>query len=102
MAAISDPATVVALAQFREIVSRLNDRALAAAGVDLFTDVKAAADGAVQVTATDAWKVVPEGGQQSYMNALLGHWLATTGGGRPARLQVVDQTGRVLREQSGP
>jgi Bacterial SH3 domain len=102
MAAVSDPATVVALAQFRKVVSRLNDRALAAAGVDLFTDVKAVGDGAVQVTATDAWTVVPEGGQQSYMNALLDHWLAATGGGRPARLQVVDRTGKVLREQSGP
>jgi hypothetical protein len=36
------------------------------------------------------------------MNALLGHLLAATGGGQPLRLQVVDRTGQVLREQSGP
>jgi uncharacterized protein YgiM (DUF1202 family) len=101
-AAIGDPATAAALAQFRATVTELNDRAVAVAGVDLFTDVKALGDGAVQVTATDAWTVVPEGGQQSYMNALFGHWLAAAGGGQPLRLQVVDQTGRVLMEQSGP
>jgi uncharacterized protein YgiM (DUF1202 family) len=102
MAATGEPATAAALARFRETVTNLNERALAAAGVDLFTDVKALGDGVVQVTATDAWTVVPEGGQQSYMNALLGHLLAATGGGQPLRLQVVDRTGQVLREQSGP
>ena len=102
MAAISDPATAGAVARFRETVSNLNERALTAAGVDLFTDVKALGDGVVQVTATDAWTVVPEGGQQSYMNALFGYWQAAAGDGQPLRLQVVDRTGQVLREQSGP
>jgi uncharacterized protein YgiM (DUF1202 family) len=102
MAAIGDPATAAALAQFRATVSELNDRALAAAGVDLFTDVKALGDGVVQVTATEAWAVVPEGGQQSYANALFGYWLAAAGSERPLRLQIVDRTGQVLREQSGP
>jgi Bacterial SH3 domain len=102
MAAIGDPATATALAQFRATVSELNDRALAAAGVDLFTGVRVLGDGVVQVTATDAWTVVPEGGQQSYMNALLGYWLAAAGSERPLRLQIVDHTGQVLGEQSGP
>jgi uncharacterized protein YgiM (DUF1202 family) len=102
MAAIGDPATAAALAQFRETVSKLNERALAAAGVELFTDVKALGDGAVQVIATEAWTVVPEGGQQSYMNTLFSHWLAAAGGEQPLRLQVVDRAGQVLREQSGP
>ena len=102
MAVIGDPATAAALAQFRATVSELNDRAVAVAGVDLFTDVKALGDGVVQVTATDAWTVVPEGGQQSYMNALFGHWQAAAGGGQPLRLQLVDGTGQVLMEQSGP
>jgi hypothetical protein len=102
MAAIDDPATAAALAQFRDTVSELNERALTAAGVDLFADVKALGDGVVQVTATDAWTVVPEGGQQSYMNALFGYWLAAAGSERPLRLQIVDRTGQVLGEQSGP
>lgn len=101
-AVIGDPATAAALAQFRATVAELNDRAVAVAGVDLFTDVKALGDGLVQVTATDAWTVVPEGGKQSYTNALFGHWLAAAGGGQPLRLQVVDGAGQVLMEQSSP
>lgn len=96
-AADSDP-----VARFRKSVSELNDRAVAAAGVDLFTDVAAVGDGAVQVTATEAWNVVPEGGKQSFMNALLGRWVEAAGSGQSLRVEVVDQTGQVLREQSGP
>src|SRR5512132_2886152 len=55
-----------ALARFRDTVTYLNNRAVAAAGIDLFTGVKQAGDHAVQVTATDAWKSVPEGGQDSF------------------------------------
>lgn len=101
-AAIGDPATASALARFRATVAELNDRAVAAAGVELFTDVKALGGGAVQVVATDAWTVVPEGGKQSYMNALFGHWQAAAGPGQPLRLQVVDRTGQVLKEHTGP
>ena len=82
-------------------MTELNDRAVAAAGVDLFTEVGPAGDGAVQVTATEAWGVVPEGGQQSFMNTLV---RALAGGRRrhePLRLQIVDDTGQVLDERSG-
>ena len=91
-----------AVARFRKSVTELNDRAVAAAGVDLFIDVAAVGDGAVQVTATDAWNVVPEGGKQSFMNALLGRWFQAAGSGQPVRVEVVDEAGQVLREQSGP
>jgi hypothetical protein len=91
-----------ALARFRDTVTYLNNRAVAAAGIDLFTGVKQAGDRAVQVTATDAWKSVPEGGQDSFMRTLFNRWLAATGSIQPVRVQVVDQAGHVLKEKSGP
>jgi hypothetical protein len=102
MAAAGDSATADALTRFRATVTQLNDRAVAAAGVDLFTGAEAAGDGTVQVTATEAWGVVPEGGQQSFMNTLFGRWQEAAGPGRPLRLQIVDETGQVLSERSGP
>jgi Bacterial SH3 domain len=102
MAAVGDPATADALRRFRETVTELNDRAVAAAGVDLFTGVEAAGDGTVQVTATEAWGVVPEGGQRSFMNTLFGRWQEAAGAGQPLRLQIVNETGQVLSERSGP
>jgi hypothetical protein len=91
-----------ALARFRDTVTYLNNRAVAAAGIDLFTGVKQAGDRAVQVTATDAWKSVPEGGQDSFMRTLFNRWLAATGSTQPVRVQVVDQAGHVLKEKSEP
>jgi hypothetical protein len=102
MAAAGDAATANALTRFRATVTQLNDRALAAAGVDLFTGAETAGDGTVQVTATEAWGVVPEGGQQSFMNTLFGRWQEAAGPGQPLRLQIVDETGQVLSERSGP
>ena len=101
-AALGNAGTSDAVTRFRKSVTELNDRAVAAAGVDLFTDVAAVGDGAVQVTTTDAWDVVPEGGKQSFMNALFGRWLEAAGSGQPLRVEVVDEAGQVLREQSGP
>jgi hypothetical protein len=89
------------LERFRESVDYLNTRALAAAGVDLFTEVRMAGAGVAQITATDAWGVVPEGGRQSYLNALYDRWLATVGSPLD-RLQIVDESGQVLSERSGP
>jgi Bacterial SH3 domain len=89
------------LERFRESVDYLNTRALAAAGVDLFTDVRMAGEGVAQITATEAWGVVPEGGRQSYLNALYDRWLATVGSPL-ASLQIVDESGQVLSERSGP
>jgi hypothetical protein len=91
-----------ALARFRDSVTYLNNRAVAAAGIDLFTGVKEAGDGAVQVTATEAWKNVPESGQDSFMRTLLDRWSAAAGTARPLRVQVVDQAGHVLKEKSSP
>jgi Bacterial SH3 domain len=91
-----------ALARFRDSVAYLNNRAVAAAGVDLFTGVKPAGDGVVQVTATDAWTSVPEGGKESFMRTLFDRWLAAAGGTQALRVEVVDRTGEVLREKSGP
>jgi hypothetical protein len=91
-----------ALAHFRDSVTYLNNRAVAAAGVNLFTGVKETGDGAVQVTATDAWKSVPEGGQDSFMRTLFDRWSAAAGSAQALRVQVVDQAGHVLKETSGP
>ena len=101
LVAVEHPAGTDALARFRDSVTYLNNRAVAAAGVDLFTGVKAAGDGVVQVTATDAWRTVPVGGQQSFMNTLFDRWLAAAGAGQPLSVQIVDGRGRVLKEKSG-
>ncbi len=91
-----------ALAQFRQNVKFLNDRALAVAGVDLFTDVRQIDPSTVQVVTTDAWSVIPESGQQSYANALLDRWRAAGAGGDQPTVQIVDGNGQVLMEKRGP
>ena len=101
LAAVEGAAGTDALARFRDSVTYLNNRAVAAAGVDLFTGVKPAGAGVVQVTATDAWTTVPEAGQESFMNTLFDRWLAAAGGGQPLSVQVVGGTGRILKEKSG-
>jgi hypothetical protein len=91
-----------ALARFRGNVDELNARARALAGVELFTGVEPAGSGTVEVLVTDAWRLVPEAGQESYTNVLFGHWRAAAGGPEPLRVQVVDPSGRVVSEKSGP
>lgn len=100
LAAVGGPSTA-ALDRFRESVDSLNARALAAAGVDLFTEVRLADDDIVQVVATDAWNMVPESGRQSFMNALHDRWLAAVGSPL-ASLQIVDGSGRLLSEKAAP
>ena len=90
-----------ALARFRASVDSLNNGARAAAGVDLFADVRMAGEDVAQVIAAEAWNVVPEGGRQSYLNILHGRWLDIVGNPL-ARLQIVDQSGPVLSERAGP
>jgi Bacterial SH3 domain len=91
-----------ALALFRNNVTELNARALAAAGVALFAGAEPADGGAVQVMVTEAWDLIPEAGQESYTNALFDHWRAVAVGGEQPRLQVVDPSGTVVSEKSGP
>jgi hypothetical protein len=91
-----------ALARFRANVDDLNARAQALAGVELFTGAEPAGSGTVQVLVTEAWHLVPEAGQESYTNALFDHWRAVAGGPEPLRLQVVDPSGTVITEKSGP
>jgi len=100
VAAVGAP-TTDALARFRASVDSLNNRALAAAGVSLFADVRMAGEDIAQVIATEAWNTVPEGGRQSYLNVLHDRWLDTVGSPL-ASLQVVDQSGRVLSERAAP
>ena len=90
-----------ALAEFRSNVEDLNARALAVAGVELFTGAEPAGNGTVQVMVTEMWGVVPEAGQESYLNTLFGQWYLATGGAGPLRVQVVDPSGAVVREKSG-
>jgi hypothetical protein len=90
------------LGQFRSEVEHFNDRAVAAAGVDLFTGVKPLGEGGVQVVTTEAWAIMSVPGQQSYLNALFGRWQAATGGGDDLRLQIIDADGALMMERSGP
>jgi uncharacterized protein YgiM (DUF1202 family) len=90
------------LGQFRRDVAYFNERAVAAAGVDLFTDVALLGEGGVQVVTTDAWATMSQPGQQSYLNALFGRWRAAAGADQALRLEIVDPSGALMMEKSGP
>ena len=92
----------VDLQRFRDSVEYLNSRALAVAGVDLFTGVEPLGGGAVQVGATDAWATIPPAGQQSYANTLLDRWAAATGRSGQVSVQIVDEAGQVIMEERKP
>ena len=68
------------ITRFRSVVQELNARALAVAGVELFTGAEPAGDGAVRVLVTEVWDLVPQAGRISYTNALFDRWRAAAGG----------------------
>ena len=90
------------LGRFRREVEYFNDRALAAAGVDLFTGVSPLGEGGVQVVATEAWATMSHPGQQNYLNALFARWRAAAGADQALRLEIIDSTGALMMEKSGP
>jgi Bacterial SH3 domain len=90
------------LGRFRREVAYFNERAVAAAGVDLFTGVESLGEGGVQVVATEAWATMSQPGQQSYLNALFGRWQAAAGADQALRLEIVDPNGALMMETSGP
>jgi hypothetical protein len=92
----------VDLQRFRDSVDYLNSRATAVAGADLFTEVEPLGDGAVQVGATAAWAALPPAGQRSYANTLLDRWAAASGRADQVKVQIVDDDGQVLMEESKP
>jgi hypothetical protein len=96
----AEGAPTTALGKFRSDVELFNDRAVAAAGVDLFTGVAPLGEHGVQVITTDAWAIMSQPGQQSYLNALFGRWQAATGGTEGLRLEIVDSTGALMMERS--
>ena len=91
-----------ALGRFRREVEYFNDRALAAAGVDLFTGVSPLGEGGVQVVTTEAWATMSHPGQQNYLNALFARWRAAAGADQALRLEIIDPTGALMMEKSGP
>jgi uncharacterized protein YraI len=90
------------LSKFRREVEYFNDRAVAAAGVDLFTAVASLGEGGVRVVATEAWATMAEPGQQNYLNALFARWRAAAGADQALRLEIVDPSGALMMEKSGP
>jgi Bacterial SH3 domain len=90
------------LGRFRREVQYFNERAVAAAGVDLFTGVEPLGEGGVQVVTTEAWATMSQPGQQSYLNALFGRWQAAAGADQALRLEVIDSSGALMMEKSGP
>jgi hypothetical protein len=90
------------LMRFRGQIDELNERAVALAGVELFSGAEAADKRTVRVLVTDAWNLVPEAGQTSYTNALFEGWRAALGTDGEAHLQVIDPSGAVVSEKSGP
>ena len=90
------------LGRFRREVEYFNDRALAVAGVDLFTGVSPLGEGGVQVVTTEAWATMSHPGQQNYLNALFARWRAAAGADQALRLEIIDPTGALMMEKSGP
>jgi hypothetical protein len=98
----SVPDGAEALARFRTNLGELNARAVAVAGIELFTGAEPVDGSTVQVMVTEAWHLVPAAGQTSYTNALFDRWRTAAGGAGELRLQIVDPSGVVVREKSGP
>jgi uncharacterized protein YraI len=90
----------VDLQRFRDSVAYLNSRAESLAGIDLFGAVEPLGGGTVQVGATEAWASIPPAAQRSYASALLERWAAATGRSDQVKVQIVDESGRVLMEES--
>jgi hypothetical protein len=95
------PADVVDMQRFRDSVAYLNSRSMLVGGSELFTQVEALGGGAVQVGASAAWASIPPAGQRSYASALLDRWAAATGS-EHVKVQIVDDSGRVILEESRP
>ena len=91
-----------ALGRFRREVEYFNNRAIAAAGIDLFTGVASLGEGGVQVVTTEAWATMSHPGQQNYLNALFARWQAAAGADQPLHLEIIDSTGALMMEKSGP
>jgi myosin heavy subunit len=90
------------LTRFYANIEDLNERALDAAGADLFADIETVSDEVVHVGTTTAWNAVPPAGQRNYLNSLLDYWVAAKGGEGPAVVRIVDQDDQVLLEKSWP
>jgi hypothetical protein len=45
---------------------------------------------------------MPMSGQQSYLNALFRRWRAAAGSDQALRLEIVDPSGALMMERSGP
>jgi hypothetical protein len=92
----------VDMQRFRDSVAYLNSRSTLLAGSELFTEVEPVGAGAVQVGASDGWASMPPAGQRSYASALLDRWAAATGRSDRVKVQIVDDGGQVIMEESRP
>jgi hypothetical protein len=89
------------LSRFEANVQYLNSRAVEAAGTDLFSGIRAAGEGVVHVSTTQAWRNIPPAGQRSYLDSLFDLWTVAQEGSGPAVVRIIDSSGRVLLEKSG-
>jgi myosin heavy subunit len=97
-----DAAVASGLARFNADLQALNELEMNAAGSHLFTGVESADGREVHVAATAAWDSLPAVGRESYLESLLGSWVAAQGGKGPAVVRIVDSRGQVLVEKSWP
>jgi chromosome segregation ATPase len=97
-----DAAVASGLTSFQASLQALNDLEMNAAGSDLFSGVESADGREVRVSATAAWDRLPPIGRESYLESLLGYWVAAQGGKGPAIVRIVDSRGQVLVEKSWP
>ncbi len=94
-AAVTDPGR---LPRFRAEVDRINARVRRAVGLDAFATVAERGGGAVELTATRAWRAAPEPARRANLAALSRIWGSMHGPDVPIVVRVVDEWGEVLME----
>ena len=87
------------LYRFRTMVDRVNERVRRAVGVDVFAKVEDLGGGAVELTATDAWRAAPEAARRANLEALSHYWGAVHEPDVPTVVRIVDDRGEVMMEE---
>jgi hypothetical protein len=87
------------LARFRTMVDHVNERVRRAVGVDVFAKVEDLGGGAVELTATDAWRAAPEAARRANLKALSRYWGTVHEPDVPIVVRIVSDRGEVMMEE---
>ena len=87
------------LYRFRTMVDQVNERVRRAVGVDVFARVEDLGGGAVELTATDAWRAAPEAARRANLEALSRYWGTVHEPDVPIVVRIVSDRGEVMMEE---